>query len=124
MFLKKKRCCCGLFALDTAFTFITKLIVLSDFMIILFILYMALLLMLGSLNALPSDWYVDYVRSSAVSEQMFLEIFAAIMFVLIPLDAMLIYKSMKGEIWRRSQKRTAFHNYYFASMVFYIAFVI
>ena len=46
------------------------------------------------------------------------------MFVLIPLFLMLLLKAQKGWIWWREDRRTNFHNYYFASAVFYGAFII
>jgi hypothetical protein len=47
------------------------------------------------------------------------------MFVLIPLFLMLLLKAQKGWIWWfRDDRRTNFHNYYFASAVFYGAFII
>lgn len=55
---------------------------------------------------------------------MFLEIFAAIMFVLIPLFLMLILKVQKGVKWWADNRRPNFHNFYFSSVVFYVTFII
>ena len=46
------------------------------------------------------------------------------MFVMIPLFCMLCIKIREGYFWWKEQTRTKFHNYYFASSVFYFTFVI
>ena len=115
--------CCGMVGVESTLTLMTKLILISDIAVILFWLYMLLILFLGSVGALKTGWSTPYV-SEGVSEKMFLKIFFAIMFVLVPLFVMLIYKLKKGREWFGENSRKNFHNYYFASMVFYIAFII
>jgi hypothetical protein len=46
------------------------------------------------------------------------------MFVMIPLFCMLCVKLREAYTWWYEQRRTKFHNYYFASTVFYITFII
>lgn len=103
MMYEKKRCCYGFFPTETTLTLMTKLIIGSDVAIILMWLYFSLILLLGSTNSFKnSDWYqpwVDVTAEPPITENMFLEIFAAIMFVLIPLFIMLLLKTKAGYIW-------------------------
>lgn len=84
--------CCGV-GIQRTLTLMTKLILGSDLIVILFWFYMLLILFLGSINGLSENWYVTYVSSITVTEEMFLHIFAAIMFVLVPLLLMLCFKA-------------------------------
>jgi hypothetical protein len=120
----KKKCCCGVFERGPALENVTKLIALSDFFLLGGWLYFYILLFLGSIGALESGWFKDYTYPLFVNEKMFLEIFAAIMFVMLPLNLMLLYKITKGYAWFRDKKRGNFHNFYFASLVFYITFLL
>lgn len=123
MMYNERRMCCGMVGVESTLTLMTKLILISDIIVLAFWLYMLLILFLGSIGALKVGWSDQYV-TDGVSEKMFLKIFFAIMFVLVPLFVMLIYKFKKGREWWLEQVRKNFHNYYFASMVFYIAFII
>ena len=55
---------------------------------------------------------------------MFLQIWGSMMFVMTPLYVMLVGKMTKGKDWWRNQKRTTYHSYYYASIVFYSAMLI
>jgi len=90
--------CCGLIGVERYLTLMTKIIIGTDLFIIGFWAYMSILLLVGAYGIPNQDCYTSYV-SSGVTEEMFVSIFAAIMFVLIPLFLMLIMKAQKGRAW-------------------------
>ena len=122
---RKRRCCWDKLPLTETFELLTVIIVFSDLALAGFFLSLIVILIMGWCDSLKKIQLDNWMNPDAgLSPQQFLQVYAAVIWVFLPVMLMLALKCQRGWVWVRAKKKVHYHSYYFASQVFYITYVI